>query len=372
MALGRRDLSLLTLPVGWDATELQNIQLRDGTTYAEVAQMVQGALSAFNAEINGDQLYSGLVSYTDEPAAEYVVGSSNGFERHTEYGRPDVKRADTTGHMLPIADYDRRLGWTWDYLRKARMNQVEADVQDVIKDARDLFRVKVLTRILKRTDDSGAANGLGTGGYSPGFATTAASTGVDFTPPSFGGTSFSSTHEHYVGITGAAHTLALFQDARDELEEHGHVPPFTYLAGPTEEAAIKLLTGFVGAADPNVRYGTLQDVAARAAFYGANGMKFIGTLEGFEIFIVRGMPQYYGFGFKSYGPNSQRNPLRIRVPEGSGSVVFQAIPDPLGGNANYPLQNLMLYTEFGVGVGDRTNGTARYTNSATWADGTPT
>ena len=53
-------------------------------------------------------------------------------------------------------------------------------------------------------------------------------------------------------------------------------------------------------------------------------------------------------------------------------MQFVAIPDPLGGNANYPLQNLMLFTEFGVGVGDRTNGTPRYTNSATWADGTPT
>lgn len=372
MALGPRDLSLLTLPTGWDATELQNIRLQDGATYAEVASMVNGALVALNAEINGDPLYSSLVSYTDEPTLEYLVGSSSGFERHTEYGKPDGKRGETTGHMLPFAAYDRRMQWTWDYLRKARMPQVEADVSDAIKDARDLFRVRVLTRTLKRGDDSGASLGLGTGGYSPGFATTAASTGVDFTPPTYGGTSFASTHEHYVGITGGAHTLALFQDARDELEEHGHVPPFTYLAGPTEETAIKALTGFVTAADPNVRYGTLQDLAARDAFYGTNGVKFIGTLEGFEIFIVRGMPQYYGFGYKSYGPNSQRNPLRVRVPVGASSLQIQGIPDPLGGNANYPLQNLMLFTEFGVGVADRTAGTARYTNSATWADGTPT
>lgn len=372
MALGRRDLSLLTLPVGWDATELENIRLRDGTTYGEVAEMVNSALGALNAEINGDPFYSSLVSYTDEVAAEYAIGSSNGFERHTEYGRPDAKRGETTGHMLPIADYDRRLGWTWDYLKRARMSQVEADIQDAIKDARDLFRVRVLTRLLKRTDDSGAALGLGAGGLSPGFATIYSSTGVDFVPPAFGGTTFTNSHEHYVGSTGGAHTLAVFQDARDELEEHGHVPPFTYIAGPTEETAIKALSGFVSAADPMVRYGTLQDVAVRPLVYGTNGVKYIGTLEGFDIWIVRGMPQYYGFGYKSYGPNSQRNPLMIRVPEGARSLVFQGFPDPLGGNPNYPLQNLMLYTEFGVGVSDRTNGTARYVNSATWADGVPT
>lgn len=371
MATGHRDLSLLTLPVGWDAAELENIRLQDGTPYSEVASMVNGALSAFNAEVNGDPFYSGLVSFTDEPSTEYAVGASNGFEQHTEYGRPDAKRAETTGHMLPLAAYDRRLGWTWDYLRKARMVQVEADVADAIKDARDLFRVRVLTRVLKRGDDSGASLGLGSSGLSPGFATTAVSTGVDFIPPTYGGTSFDNTHEHYVGITGAAHTLVLFQDARDELEEHGHVPPFTYIAGPTEETTIKGLTGFVTAADPMVRYGALQDVAIRPQVYGANGVKFIGTLEGFDIWIVRGMPQYYGFGYKSYGVNSQRNPLRVRVMEGQ-SLAVQGIPDPLAGNANYPLQNLMLFAEFGVGVGDRTNGTARYTNSATWADGTPT
>jgi|CXWK01.1.fsa_nt_gi hypothetical protein len=372
MALGRYDLSLLTLPVGWDATALENERLVDGTTYAEVAQMVNTAIASLNAELRGDQTWSLLVSYTDEAAYEYSVGVSNGFEVHTEYGLPDPRRAEMTGHMLPLTPYDRRLGWTWDYLRKARMSQIEAGVSDAVKDARDLFRVRLLTRLLKRGDDSGVGMGLGTSGLSPGFATAAASTGVDFAPPSFGGTSFTTAHEHYVAIAGGAFTLAVFQDARDELEEHGHTPPFTFFASPADETAIKALTGFIPAADPNVRYGALQDVAVRAAYYGTNGVKYIGTLEGFEIYVVRGLPQYYGVGFKSYGPNSQRNPIRVRVPAGQRGPQFIAIPDPNGGNANYPLQNLMLFTEFGIGVGDRTAATLRYVNNANWSDGTPT
>jgi hypothetical protein len=35
-----------------------------------------------------------------------------------------------------------------------------------------------------------------------------------------------------------------------------------------------------------------------------------------------------------------------------------------------PVQNLMIQTRFGVGVGDRTNGTPRYVNNANWSDGT--
>ena len=35
-----------------------------------------------------------------------------------------------------------------------------------------------------------------------------------------------------------------------------------------------------------------------------------------------------------------------------------------------PVENLMIQTRFGVGVGDRTNGTPRYVNNANWSDGT--
>ena len=49
------------------------------------------------------------------------------------------------------------------------------------------------------------------------------------------------------------------------------------------------------------------------------------------------------------------------------------MPDPRAGSSGaYPLNYLMLFTEFGVGVADRTNGAPRYVNNTTWADGTPT
>lgn len=370
MTLGPRDLSLLTLPAGWDAGELEKIRLADNTPYSEVAAMVNASLATLNAEIAGDPLWSMLVSYQADPTLEYRVGTSNGFEVHTEYGRPDSKRADMTGHMLPLQSFDRRLQWTWDYLRNARMSQIEADVQDAIKDARDLFRVQVLKRLLKRGDDSGAAMGLGSGGYSPGFATAAASTNVDFVPPAFGGTSFDKNHEHYVGHNkSGSYDATVFADIVDELLEHGHVPPFIYLASPSNEASIIASTGFVPVGDPTVRYGALQDIASMSPLYTSSGVKALGSMPNVEIFTVRGMPQHYGFGFKTYGANSQRNPVRIRV--NTGGYQIEAIPDPHAGNGNFPLANMMLFTEFGVGVGDRTNGTARYINNATWADGSP-
>jgi hypothetical protein len=222
-----------------------------------------------------------------------------------------------------------------------------------------------LTRILKRTDDSGANNGLGTSGLSPGFATTAGSTGVDFVPPAFGGTTFLNTHEHYVGITGGVFTNAVFEDASDELAEHGHEPPYEFWIGPSDEIAVAALTKFTAAADPLVQLGLTQDRALVPLGY-------IGTIEGFRVKVVRGIPQYYGVGFKSYGPNSQRNPVVIRLEQGVTRPRVIAMPDPTESNGSFPLQHLMLYVEFGVGIADRTAGTSRYVNSATWTDGVPT
>ena len=371
MATGRRDTTHLVMMTGWDATELQNFKLQDGTTYQEVANRLSTALAALNAEFSSDW-YASLYSVTDQPEVEYRVGSSNGFEIHTEYGRPDPKRAETEGHMLPLLAYDRMLGWTWDYLRKARMAQLDADIADAIKDARDKRRVALLTRLFKRGDDSGSANGLGSSGYSPGFATAAASTSVDFTPPAYGGTSFDSDHEHYVAIAGGVFTNAVFTDAKDELREHGHEPPYEFIAGVSDESTIKGLSDFTPTAESLVAYGLTQDTAKLSADDVGFGSYYIGTINDFAVRIVRGVPQYYGFGYKSYGRLSQRNPLRIRLQKGSSTLSVVAMPDPNAGGGLSPLQDLMLFLEFGVGVYDRTNGTARYVNNATWSDGTPT
>lgn len=369
--LGPRDLSYLIMMTGWDATSLQNFKLEDGTTYDLVAGMLQTALAGVNSEISSNWM-SAMFSVTDQLELDYRVGVSNGFERHTEYARGDQKRSDQEGHMLPLIPYDRLMGWTWDFLRKARMSQIENDITDFIKDVRDLVRVQMLTRCLKRTDDSGSANGLGTGGYSTGFATADASTSVDYQPPAYGGTTFSSGHEHYVATAGGAATQAIFTAAYENLFEHGHQPPFEFLASTDDQATIEGLTGFTPVEELNVRYGLTQDIATLNRSDIGYGVYYIGTLAGFNVRIVRGMPQYYGFGYKSYGSRSQRNPLRVRVAKGQSALNTLLMKSPQLPTGQLPIQNVMGFNEFGVGVGDRTGGTAQYWNSGTWADGTPT
>ena len=364
MALGPRDLSTLALKTGWDATELVKWQLSDGTTAAEVFSQLFAAVGALSAELQSG-LWASLCSFTDRAEVSYRMGTSNGMQRHTEYARADTARAQTEGHMLPFILWDRALGWTWDYLREAMIDDVQNDIADAVKDVRDKWRQSILTRVLQRGDDSGTNKGLGSSGISPGFATTAASTGVDFTPPSNGGATFASTHEHYVGISGGAFTNAVFEDAANELREHGHEPPYDFLIGTSDRATVMGLTKFTPRADALVQLGVTQDRANVTEEY-------IGVIENFRVREEFGIPQYYGLGYKSYGPNSARNPLRIRLRKGLQRPSVLAMADPRNGNGAHPLQWMMLMLEFGVGVYDRTAGTPRYVNNATWADGTPT
>jgi hypothetical protein len=374
MAIGPRDTSTMALPTGWDGAQLEKYELEDGTTFATVAATLNAAVQAKAASLYSDPLWASLVAYTDMPTVEeYGQGAGNGFAEYTEYGRPDAARASTEGHMLPIKPFDRATAWTWYYLRHARMPQIEADIADVTLDMENLWRVKILTRLLQRGDDSGAAKGLGSGGLSPGFATVYTSTGVDYIPPAVGGVTFTNSHEHYVGIGGGAFTAAVFSDIKAELLEHGHRPPYNVIIGQSDETTVRGLTGFVPVSAMGIQYSNSTELASFGADYTDNGYN-IGVLSDCYIRVVVGMPQYYGFAWKAYGANSQRNPLRVRTGKGLARPQWMVMQDPRAtGSGAYPLQYASVFTEFGIGVGaDRTNGTPRYVNNATWADGTPT
>ncbi len=372
MALGPRDVSSLVDLTGWDATVLNNFRLEDGTTYEAIVSMIVAGSGALNVELSSG-LWGGLISFQDEPDVEYRVGSSNGMNVFTEFARADSQRAATEGHILPLIPYDRQLAWTWRYLEKSRMPQIMADVQDALQDVRDRWRIRILTRVLKRGDDTGESAGLGSSGISPGFATDLGSTAVDFDPPDNQGTTFDNTHEHYVGIAGGVFTNAVFSDAKDELREHGHEPTYIFLIGPSDETTVRGLSDFTPVEESLVAFGDNVSLAKLGFEADSMGSYSIGTIHDFAVRVVRGVPQYYGFAYKSYGNLSQRNPLRLRLPKGQLSPVVRPMSDPrAAGGGNYPLQNIMMFLEFGVGVWDRTNGTARYVNNATWADGTPT
>lgn len=353
--LGVNDLKQWAVPTNWDSAYLSKVQLADGATYESFIDDVAQGLALVNAGLLSDPLVNGLVGLTTEIAVEYRVGVSNGFEEATEYGRPDARRGATTGHMLPLIEYDRALGWTWMFLRKARRSQLDADISSAMQDVRDIWHKKILTRLFKSTYDS-----VGSGKSVP-FADggTADSSYVPPANPDRGGT-FLYTHNHFQRLDGI--TQANLETAVAHLHEHGIDGPYDLLAAQADIASwtnTSNVTGFVPRPDPLIRYGVTQDVANVAG-------DFIGAIEtDYGAVRLRSngrIPTKYWAVYKSYGSLDQRNPLRVRYTPAVGIGAVLLAGDHI---REYPLENAILWSEFGVGVGeDRTAAVVTYNHTS--------
>jgi len=364
---GPRDLKDRVLGDGWDADELTKLRTEGNVSVEQITNMLVGAVAALNAELLNDPVMGQLFNVTLEPAVEYRQGSTNEVKDFAEYAPADAQRGDVQGHMLPRREKVYPLDWTWSYLRRARMPQIEADVDALVASWRDSWEKALLTRFTLSADESGANKGLGAAGYSPGFCHTAGSTEVDFLPPPYKGKTFATTHEHYnpTNSTTAASWTAAIKAMALHLAEHGHVPPFTLMVSYLDQGTVGGLTDFRTRAAAEIRYGLTQDLAlVEEAYIGV-----VDTPSGVvKVNIQNRLPQYTMMMFKSYGVRSPRAPLLVRYAADMGLVV-----NFLPGKSyhEFPIEELLTFGEFGVGVGpDRTNGVCHQMNTASYSDPT--
>lgn len=373
--IGGRDTRDNVVNTGVDAVELRKLQLQDGTTYDAIVAELTGALTALNASFTADPFYSSVASFTNDVEVSYRMGSNPSFDEFTEYSTADSARSESDGHMLPLKAYDFKLSWTWDYMRKATFSRVQDDIAVAIGAAADLRRKKMLSRLLARGEDSGAALGLGASGLSPGFtsAVRAASAGnykantLVYTPPPFNGKTFSSGHEHYT-FAGSSNVTATVVTMMKNLREHGATAPYDLICSETDYDTVKAFADFVPPGDPLVQYGTTTSLAVGAFDNGWSGYLKDSMAR---VRMVIGWPDNYLCLYKSAGANSPLNPLRVRLPAGENALRVVSFPDPRPGTAPSPaapLASLVLWTEFGVGVGNRLAGAVNRNNAA-WADG---
>lgn len=358
--LGINDLKQYAIPSNWDASYLRNLQLEGGTNYEGLISEIAAALSVANSELLNDPLYGSLVSSTPEANIEYRTGVSNGFEAHSEYTGPDNKRATTGGHMLPMLPYDRGMGWTWDFLRKARPSQIEADIASALDDLKNIYQQKILTRLFKSTYDSvgsGKSMPLADGG-------TADSTYIPVNVPSRA-SAFASSHNHISYLNGI--TQANIETVVANLWEHGFDAPYDMViaeADLSSWANTSNVTGWVSKAAPEIQYGNTTALArVDESFVGA-----ILTRKGaVRVRATARIPTAFYSVYKSFGVNDQRNPLVIRESPmyGLGAVLLAG--DHI---RQYPLENAVLFTEFGVGVKERIGAVAMKNHASAYADPT--
>lgn len=349
--LGLNNMLQFILPTGWDASQLAQFMFADGFTYEQIVGDVAMALVEQGNQLLSDPILGGLFSTTPEIALEYRNGSAGtGMTLRTEHAEADTKRAATIGHMLPLKSYDRKLGWTWDFLRKVRSVQVTSDIADAMYDVRDSFQRGLLTRFFTTTE-----NQLGASGYDVPFVKGGGS--VAFTPPAYDGQSFTSSHTHFDRQAANGQATALKAGAK-HLFEHGIKGPYSAIIPQVDVATYSALTGYI-----HPQRGIQYIRTDSAANFGAMPVddRLTGAFEtDFGLIYLWNTPRlptnYLGL-YKSWGLNDPRNPLAVRYDPklGVGPILLRG-----AAFQEYPLEKATILHEYGVGVKDRLNGYACY------------
>lgn len=366
MALGVRDLKDLALPAGWDAAYLVKQQLQDGTTYDEVVTALASSVVAFNSTLMTHPWLGKLTSPTERNTVRYRSGDNDDWVAHTEYKLPDATRAGMSGHMLPRDKFDQGIGWTWDYLNDAILEDVSADIRVFLETGLDLFERQALQRFFKAE-----AVTVGTAGSSPPFADASAT--LAFTPPPYQGQSFASTHTHLLRYATSAHGQAAGAMAT-HLKEHGHIGPYELIVADADKATWAAVSDatyqvyFRSVQRAEFMYG--QDTTLAAA--GVNTEEYFGLLDtpSGAVYLRSSyrVPTTFAGMYKPYGMSDPRNPLRWWYNPRFGVGLTTISADKIG----FPVQRIIGYAEFGFGVGaDRTNGVlCRFDSSGNYS--TPT
>lgn len=351
--LGPNDLKQKAIPQYIDSAELRRWQLRSGETYEQLVSDITDSLSMANGMLLTMPLIASLISTTEEVATEYAIGVSNGFEEASEYGRPEDKRVKTTGHMLPLKKYDRGMGWTWEFLLEARRIQIDSNIASLIADLRNIWMQKILTRLFKSTYDtvaSGRSMPVADGG-------TADSAYIPQMQPDRAA-AFDATHTHLGRLNGI--TQANLETEVTHVWEHGHDAPYDLLVSETDLGSwtdATSITGYVPRANELIRYGVTQDLATVDDTY--HGV--IETKHGpVRLRSNARIPTKYWSVYKSYGALDARNPLVVRYDPlfGIGAVLLAG--DHI---REFPLENVISYIRFGVGVQDRVGAALVYNHT---------
>lgn len=343
MALGPNDLKQIVLPANLDSVTLQKAALADGTTYAAVIADISAALGIVNGSLRSGYL-AGLFSETTDLTIEYAMGGTFGVEEHTEYGQPDAKRADTRQHMLPFKVWDRAMGWTRDFFRKARLSQIEADIAQAMQDMRDNWERRIWQAFFTME-----ASAIGTAGYSLPFANGGVTDTV-WIPPPYGGATFLASHDHYfVAADSGAGRLASLTTMAETLAHHGHVAPYDLVIPSADVAAWTAVTGFIGAARAEIAFGSTTNLANVDEMYLGVFNTDYGVVR---VYVLTRLPTDTSAMFKRYGNGDTRSPLIVRTdPDWDGGQVVLSAAD---GTVLYPLEKAIMQHGFGVGVRDRT------------------
>ena len=287
--------------------------------------------------------------------------------RITDLSDLEMKHGTDIGHMMPLYYHGQAAGVSYLGRRELRDTQVEATITEIVNGGIWAYEIDLLTRCFDNTETQ-----IGSAGYSVPFVA-GGSGNVDYVPPAYSGETFDSTHNHFINNNDWYNCL---DRSAQHLVEHGHMEPFIALVGYADMDNYRNNKNFVDIVNPMIQMVDQAGRTSEPRFINRGSMTFSETgAYGFmqtayglvELRASQRIPTTYGFVFKSYGNNSMRNPLCVRLDPSDGGFGMYIIPNR-STHFGYPIESLNILFNYGIGVGmDRTNGVAFRKNTANYA-----
>jgi hypothetical protein len=371
--LGPQILLDKALPVGVDGTRIAEWALRDGVTYGELINQVAVAVGDKNEELA--RKWGWLFSLTEENFMEYEDGGAvTAAPDITDLDRPDPTKGSTLGHMIDLRVYGIGIGGTRRYFRDARRAKVVASIRAALRKLEWRFEQKLLTRAFTNTEKA-----IGSAGYDVPFVRGTGGN-VDYSPPAWDGDAFDSSHDHFLGFnssTGGVTHATMLNGLAETLQEHGHDAPYDAIVSRADITSYAALTKFVELVDIAnlVLIDRGGETSGNQLF--AQGRWEMGHFGDFQsdyglirLKATARLATGYAGLYKSYGSLAADNSLAARVHPENGFGMY-LVPETTN-NDQYPIKQLDVEMEYGIGVGmDRTNGAVGYlVAGGAWANPT--
>lgn len=332
------------------------VQAIDGTDLNDFWNEVQQTIQLRNAQKN--RLVDMLTVKVTDPISEVSVPSEASFEKATEFGQPVGIRGNGTrlwrGYDFDF--YDLAVRFTWMFIAEATAQDLR-NLNNLALDADNnlVFR-KVMNTLFNPLNVQGITNG-----NEPITAYKFYNADGEV-PPSYKGTTFNSSHNHYLVSGGAAVTPANLKTMADALGEHGYTLQAGYRlvlwVNKQETAVIKTFKVLNGAEfdfvpNPNY-YGGGVWVPNNGTYVGGPQGTLpgeIGTYGPWHVVEEEYIPAGYMAGIATGGPNNLANPIGLREHANPAYRGLKIIP---GQRSDYPL--LDSYYRRGLGTGIRQRG----------------
>ena len=300
-------------------------RLRDGTDLNEIWEDAVAALAEFNK--NRLSIVS-LLSYSTTNAADAVYQNLTvpSFEEASEFGvsKSIAPPAEVLLCGFTRKDWDLRTEFTRFFLREADRRQVDAIINTAMASDNQLLTGSVLRRLFdpteKRNEFGHRVFGLWNG--TDGLA-----------PPDHLGQSFDTTVSHYLASGNATLDSLDIEDAVQAIQDKGYGSPengshIIVFANPQEAKIIQSWRagkesrpgGPVSSWDfipskASFPYLTDQQIVGELAPQDYGGLAVLGSFGPTWLVSSHFIPKNYVAVVASSGPNSDNNPVGVRIHE---------------------------------------------------------